>query len=207
MELPQRHREHGVRILVLRRFHSLSRGRPLRRPPGRSFALIAGTVAGRLRRLHLFRHLRFHRIKIETRAPLHRWIFEEDLKFLANHLLNKDKTPKLELEPIEVLLPSYFRTGVRPARAFERIQSQVSNVRYVGVSLFTQPPRGLINETELVVVNPHGADRAFAEVEDFVTGRRTFASNGRHLVVPIQVVLVSAGRSGKPKAGRWSVKA
>ncbi len=29
-------------------------------------------MAGRLRRLHLFRHLRFHRIKIEARAPLHR---------------------------------------------------------------------------------------------------------------------------------------
>src|SRR6266536_578281 len=58
------------------------------------------------------------------------------------------------------------------------------------MGLFTEPAAGLVNETELVVVNAHRADRAFAEVEDFVTRGRTFAGDGGRLVVAVQVVLV-----------------
>jgi len=49
----------------------------------------------------------------------------------------------------------------------------------------------LVNETILVVVNAHCPDRAFAEVEDFVTVRRTFAGNRWHLVVAVQMVFIS----------------
>src|SRR5206468_5593015 len=49
----------------------------------------------------------------------------------------------------------------------------------------------LVDETILVVVNAHRADRALAEVEDFVTRGRAFAGNGRRLVITIEMVLVS----------------
>src|SRR6266536_3387313 len=59
------------------------------------------------------------------------------------------------------------------------------------MGLFTEPAAGLVNETELVVVNAHSANRAFAEVEDFVARGRTFAGDGGRLVVAVQMVLVS----------------
>src|SRR5256886_10804168 len=114
---------------------------------------------------HLFRHLRLDGIKVETRASLHRWEFEEGLEFLAHHLLDKHKAPELELEPIEVLLRAVFRSVVGPALALERIEAQVNQVRYVNVRLFTQPTLGLVDEAELVIVNAHRSDTAFTEVE------------------------------------------
>src|SRR5207245_7888500 len=57
--------------------------------------------------------------------------------------------------------------------------------------LFTQPTLGLVNEPVLVIVNTHRADGAFAKVEDLMTRRRTFASDGVHLVVAVQMVLIS----------------
>src|SRR5438309_6406386 len=90
----------------------------------RSF-LLAGALARRLRLGHLFRHLCFDCVKIETRAPLHRWVIEEGLEFLGHHLLDKDKAPELELEPIEVLLRPLFGSVLRPALAPERIKAQV----------------------------------------------------------------------------------
>ena len=131
--------------------------------------LLAGAFAGILRLLHLFRHLRFHCVEIEARAPLHRRVIEEGLEFLAHHLLDEDKAPELELEPIEVLLRPVFRPIAGPTLALERIEAQVDQVGYVHLRLGTEPAVGLVNETILVVVNAHRADCAFAEVEDFVT--------------------------------------
>src|SRR5438034_6966462 len=133
--------------------------------------LLASALGSRLRLFHLFRHLRFDGIKIETRAFLHWRIFEEGLEFLAHHLLDENKAPELELEPIEVLLRAFFRPIVWPALALKRIETQVDQVRHVNVRLFTQPTLGLVDETILVVVNTHRADGAFAEVEDLVTVR------------------------------------
>ena len=139
---------------------------------------------------HPFRHLRLDGVKIEARAPLHRREIEEGLELLADHLLDEHEAPELELEPIEVLLRAVFRPVGRPARALERIQAQVGDVRHVRVGLFAQPAGGLVDEAELIVVDAHRADRAFAEVEDFVTRGRPFAGDGGHLVVAIQMVLV-----------------
>ena len=109
------------------------------RPPLRSFLLLAGAFARRLRLLHLLRHLRFDGVKIEARAPLHRREIEEGLEFLAHYLLDEHEAPELVLEPIEVLLRAFFRPVVRPARALERIEAQVGDVRHVRVGLFAQP--------------------------------------------------------------------
>src|SRR5215216_1671863 len=73
-------------------------------PTLRSFLLLAGTFAGCLCLLHPFRHLRFHCIKVETRAALHWREIQEGLEFLSHHLLDEDEAPELELEPVEVLL-------------------------------------------------------------------------------------------------------
>src|SRR5438034_6083247 len=155
------------------------------------FLLLAGTFAGCLCLLHPFRHLRFHSVKIEARAPLHRRVIEEGLEFLAHHLLDEDKAPELELEPIEVLLRAFFRPIVWPSLALEWIETQVDQIWHVNVRLFTQPALGLIDETIFVVVDTNRADRAFAKIKDFMTRGRTLAGDGSHLVVPIQVVLVS----------------
>ena len=50
-------------------------------------------------------------------ALLHWRVFEEGLELLAHDFLNEDKSPELELEPIEVLLCPLFRPVVGPARA------------------------------------------------------------------------------------------
>src|SRR3979411_1747714 len=91
--------------------------------------LLAGAFGGRLRLFHFFRHLRLDGIKVETRASLPRWEFEEGLEFLAHHLLDEHKAPELELEPVEVLLSAFFCPIVRPALALERIQAQGGDVR------------------------------------------------------------------------------
>src|SRR5437764_14555115 len=77
--------------------------------------LLAGAFCGRLRLFHLFRHLRFHCVKIETRTLLHRRVIKEGLELLAHHLLDEDKAPEVELEPIEVLLRTIFRSLVGAA--------------------------------------------------------------------------------------------
>ena len=147
-------------------------------------------MAGRLRLGHLFGHLRFHGVKIEARAFLHRRVFKEGLEFLAHHLLDEHKAPELILEPVEVLLAAFFRPVLRPAGALERIEAQVGEIRHVHVGLGAQPAVGLVNETVLVVVNAHRADGAFAEVEDFMARGRALAGDGGHLVVAVQMVLV-----------------
>src|SRR5438094_1374906 len=162
------------------------------RPLSRSFLLLDGAFARSFLLGHLFGHLRFPCVKVETRAPLHRREIEEGLKFLRHHLLDKDKTPELELEPIEVLLPPLFGSVLRPALALERIKAQVDQDWHVKVWLGTEPALGLVDETILVVVDTHRAYCAFAKVEDFVTRRRPFAGDGGHLVVAIEVVLVSS---------------
>src|SRR5882724_528497 len=91
--------------------------------------LLAGAFAGRLGLLHPFGHFRFHRIKVETRAPLHRRVIEKGLEFLAHHLLDEDKAPELELEPIEVLLSTFFCAMSRPAHALKRIEAKVGDIR------------------------------------------------------------------------------
>src|SRR5438552_5611582 len=166
-------------------------GGPCEPPAVKIIPLLARAFARRLRLLHLFRHLRFHCVKIETRAPLHWRVIEEGLEFLAHHLLDEHKAPELELEPIEVLLRAFLRSIVWPTLALERIETQVDQIRHVNVRLFTQPTLGLVDETILVVVNTHRADGAFAEVEDLVTVRWAFAGDSVHLVVTVQVGLVS----------------
>src|SRR5438876_9628551 len=151
--------------------------------------LLASALGSRLRLLHLFRHFSFDRVKIETRAPLHWRVIQEGLEFLAHHLLDEDKAPELELEPIEVLLPTFFRSVVWPALALKGIETQVDQVGHIRFGLFTQPTLGLVNEPVLVIVNTHRADGAFAEVKDFVAVRWTFASNRVHLIVAVQMIL------------------
>src|SRR3954454_13903712 len=56
--------------------------------------------------------------------------------------------------------------------------------------LLTEPALGLVNKTILVVIDSHRANCAFTEVEDFVTVRLAFASDGSRLVVAIEVILI-----------------
>src|SRR5882724_10050097 len=153
--------------------------------------LLASAFGRRFRLLHLFRHFSFDRVKIETRTLLHWRVIKEGLECLAHYLLDEYKAPELEFEPIEVLLSPLFRPMIWPALALERIEAQVDQIRHINVGLFTQPAVGLVNEPVLVVVNANRADGAFAEVEDFVTVRWPFAGDGVHLIVAVQMVLIS----------------
>src|SRR5437867_9741948 len=163
----------------------------LSHPPLQSLLSIASPFGRCLCLGHPLRHLCFDGLKIETRAPLHWRVFEEGLDLLGNQLLNENKAPEFVLEPVEVLLSTVFRPIAGPARALERIQAQVGDVRHVRMGLLAHPTSGLVDETKLVVVNTDRADGAFAEIEDFVTRGRTLAGDGGHLIVAIQMVLVS----------------
>src|SRR5690349_4243910 len=50
--------------------------------------LFAGAFAGFFSLRYAFRHFRFDGIQIETRSPLHRWIFDEGFELLGDHLLH-----------------------------------------------------------------------------------------------------------------------
>ena len=105
------------------------------------FFLIAGTVGCRFCLGHSLRHLRFDCVEIEARAVLHWREFQESLDFLAHYLLYEYEAPELELEPVEILLPTILRPVVRQTRALERIQAQIGNVRYVRMSLLSRASR------------------------------------------------------------------
>src|SRR5206468_8508055 len=93
--------------------------------------LLACAFARRLRLFHLFAHLGFHGLKVETRAFLHWRVFEEGLEFLAHHLLDENKAPELEIEPIEVLLLAFFLPILGPTLVLYRYQAQVDLDMYV----------------------------------------------------------------------------
>src|SRR5262249_54732108 len=135
-------------------------------PPSVSQRLLAAARRFGLR--HPLRHLRLHRLEVEARAPLHRRKVEEGLELLGHDLLDEHEAPELELEPVEVLLRAVLRPVAGPPLALERIQTQVDEVGDVHVRLLTEPPRGLIDEAVLVVVDAHRTDRALAQVEDLV---------------------------------------
>ena len=119
--------------------------------------------------------LRFYRIQIETRALLHRRELDGRHGELRDLLLDKHEAPELVLEPVEVLKRPFFRQILRPARALERIESEVRQKRYVGLGLVAEPATGLFDESILVVVDANSAEFTFAEVEDFVTIRWSLA--------------------------------
>jgi len=58
------------------------------------------------------------------------------------------------------------------------------------MGFLADPALGLVDEAVFVVVDPDGAERAFAEIEDFVARRRTLAGDGGGLIVAVQVILV-----------------
>src|SRR6266480_872723 len=133
---------HDRRIMCLMKRRATSKSRP----PSWSFGLLASAFGRRFRLGHLFRQLRFDGFKVETRAFLHRRIIEEGQEFLADDLLDEHETPELELEPIEILLPSFFRPIVGPALALKRIEAQVDQKRNVHLRLGTKPAVRLVDE-------------------------------------------------------------
>src|SRR5207248_3599122 len=111
-------------------------------------------------------------------------------RVLFRSLLDEDEAPELILEPIEVLLSTLFCPVIGPAGALEWIETQVRDVWDVNVGLLTEPALGLVDEAIFVIVDADGADRAFAEIEDLMTGGGAFAADGIQLVVAVQMVFV-----------------
>src|SRR5258707_207573 len=136
--------------------------------------------------------LRFHGIKIEARALLHRWELDRGLGQLLHLLLDKHEPPELVLKPREVILRPGFGPIFGPAGALERIDTKVGQIRHVSFGFITQPAAGLVDETILEVVDAHGAELAFAEVPDFVPLRRPLAGDHVHLIVAVEMTLVGA---------------
>ncbi len=75
-------------------------GRPFGRP--RAFDSPIGRLLGHGRPGRF--DLRLHRFEVEARAALHRRELDGRLREFGHLLLHENKTPELELEPIEVLL-------------------------------------------------------------------------------------------------------
>src|SRR5262249_5321326 len=144
----------------------------------RSYGLLGHRLSCRL-------DLRFHGIEVEARALLHRRILDGRVGQLHDLFLHEHEPPELVLEPLEVRLRPGLGAVVGPARALERIETQVSDVRYVRLGLLTEPAGWLIDEPELVVPDAHRAQLAFTEVPNLVTVRRPLVCDHLHLVVSV----------------------
>src|SRR5258707_10981369 len=79
--------------------------------------------------------LRLDRIEVEARAFLHRRELDGSHRQFLDLALDENEAPELVLEPVEVLLRAFLGTGVGPARALERIETQVDQVGYVRLGL------------------------------------------------------------------------
>ena len=56
---------------------------------------------------------------------------------------------------------------------------------------FAEPAAGLVDKAELIVVNAHRSDGAFDEVKNLMPFGWAFSGDRVHLVIAIQMVLVS----------------
>ncbi len=104
--------------------------------------LVATAFARRLRLGHPLRHLGLRCAKVETRAALHGRMVKEWLEFFAHHLLDKNETPELKLEPIEVLLctrslPTVIPDGPEFQLSCARIRLLVT-LNYQSLGFLTQ---------------------------------------------------------------------
>src|SRR5215475_14540921 len=128
--------------------------------------------------------LLFDRFQIERSRRLHRRKFDETFRELGHDLLHENETPELIGKPRIVV------DGSTQARAFERIQPDVSQHRKVRFYRAAQPASWLVDETILVIVYPDGAKRCFSEVQDLVTLGWPLARDQVHLVVTIKMDLI-----------------
>src|SRR5437016_375174 len=136
------------------------------------------------------RYLGLDRIEVEARAPLHGRELDRRLRQFLHLLLDEHEAPEFVLEPVEVLLRAVLRSAVRPACAFEGIETQVDQRWHVKLRLVAQPTAGLIDEAVFVVVDADGAERAFAEVPDLMPVGLTLAGDQVELVVAVEIHLV-----------------
>src|SRR5947209_15016498 len=138
-----------------------------------------------------FRDLRLDGVEVEARALLHRWVLDGRLGQLRHFLLHEHEPPELVHEPlVEEALCAVQGPVDRVAEALERVEAQVGDRRRVHVDLAAEPAVGLLDEAVLEVVDPYGAERALAEVVDFVAVGRALAGDHVQLVVTVEMVLV-----------------
>src|SRR4051812_22813139 len=138
------------------------------------------------------RDLGLHGVEVEARALLHRRELDRGHRPLLDLPLDEYEAPELVLEPVEVLLRAFLGAAVGPARALERIEPQVGQVRDVGPGLVAYPATRLVDEAVLVVVDADGTELALAEVPDLVPVRRALAGDHVHLIVAVEIDLVVA---------------
>ena len=84
-----------------------------------------------LRLFHPFRHLRFHGIEVEARAPLHRRVLEGRLASLPTSCWTNTKRQNSYLNQSKYCCAPSFVPLSGPAHALERIEAQVGDVRHV----------------------------------------------------------------------------
>src|SRR5262245_24269914 len=99
--------------------------------------------------------LGLHGVEVEARPLLHRRILDRRRCELQDLFLHEHEAPELVLEPLEVRLRADLCPAVGPARALERIETQVRDRRHVQLGLLAEPAAGLIDEPELVVTDAH----------------------------------------------------
>ena len=149
-----------------------------------------------IRLLHLALHLgntllnlRFDGFEIEARALLQRRKLDECHRFLGNHLLQEDEAP--ELVDVEV---RHIVCGTHVAfpnhLSLEGIEPEVGEQWHVQMHCAARPAVGLVNQTELPVVNAHRAQGPLGKIEDFVPGGPPLAGKQVQLIVAVEVNLV-----------------
>ena len=137
-------------------------------------------------------NLLLDRGKVEGRGLLHRWELDERLCRGCHGLLHLHKTPELPREEVVHVSTGHVvgRFAADRRRPLEWILTQVDDRRHVGRRLLARPTERLLVELVFEIIDTDRAELRFAEVEDLVTRRRTFAGQQVHLVVAVEMVLV-----------------
>src|SRR5262249_14529814 len=143
--------------------------------------------------LYLLLDFLLDRFQVERSGRLHWRGVDRCLGALGDGLLHPHESPELPSGKNLSITKSphvrRFATYVR--RPFERVLSDVDEHGHVRRGLLTRPAPGLLEECELEVIQPNRAQVRAPEVEQLMTRRRPFAFEQIHLVIAIQVILVS----------------
>jgi hypothetical protein len=130
----------------------------------------------------------FYRVEVETGWILHRRVFNSSHRQLGHSLLNHDKAPELAcIEIVSVAKRAIvyaFAAEIR--RALEWILAEVCNRGHVGIDFLARPAPWLLQELELEIIDTNRTQLWSAEIEKFVSRRRSSAFKQGPLVVPIK---------------------
>src|SRR5262249_51384182 len=112
---------------------------------------------------------------------------------LRYFLLHKYEAPKFSrIKRVHVPTAHVIQGFAADRRSpFERVLAEVDHPRHVGRDLFPWPAVRLLEKLEFVIVDSKGTQLWTGEVENLMPSGRSVAEQKVHLVVAVEVVLVT----------------